>query len=181
MKPMYAVVSLLDQGHYRQVEDLWDELRRHCGVEGVYQTPFPHFSYHVAHGYNLVTLQASLQRFARNTPPFRVRTAGLGIFTGQHPVVYIPVVRSPELTALHEALWPEADATATRSIDHYHPDLWVPHITVGQGDLCHENLGDVVQLLNQRSLNWNVTVDNLAVISSSGSAEGLHFKVQLGA
>jgi hypothetical protein len=46
---MHGVVSLLDAAHYQAVESLWAELAA-CGLRGVYVTPFPHFSYHVAAG-----------------------------------------------------------------------------------------------------------------------------------
>jgi hypothetical protein len=47
---MHGVVSLLDAAHYQAVESLWAELAAACGLRGVYVTPFPHFSYHVAAG-----------------------------------------------------------------------------------------------------------------------------------
>ena len=179
MVPMYAVVSLLDEAHYRQVEELWDQLKDHCCIAGIYRTPFPHFSYHVAPGYDLALLRTRLEQFARTTPPFRVRTAGLGIFTGPNPVIYMPVVRSPLLSALHQALWPAVEETATGGLTYYQPDLWIPHITLGHGDLCHENLGPVVQFLNQKSLVWEIAIENLAVISSTGSPDGLYLKLPL--
>ncbi len=42
---MHGVVSLLDCHYSQVVEDLWAELERRFGVDGVYVTPYPHFSY----------------------------------------------------------------------------------------------------------------------------------------
>ncbi len=42
---MHGIVSLLDDQHYQLVEDLWAELKQEFAVEGVYITPYPHFSY----------------------------------------------------------------------------------------------------------------------------------------
>ena len=82
MKPLYAVVSLLDAPSYGLVEQLWSELRQRCGIAGIYKTPFPHFSYHVAAEYDMNRLESRLRTLARRMAPFRVCTSGLGIFTG---------------------------------------------------------------------------------------------------
>jgi len=50
---VHAVVSLLDQSHYEKVEALWSELASRFGLRGIYRTPYPHFSYHVAAGYDV--------------------------------------------------------------------------------------------------------------------------------
>lgn len=102
---MHGVVSLLDSTYYRVVEDLWAELERAFAVDGVYVTPYPHFSYQVAPQYDIEGLEAILRHFAFNSAAFQVRTTGLGIFTGVSPVLYISVVRSPELTRFHKRLW----------------------------------------------------------------------------
>jgi 2'-5' RNA ligase len=180
MAPLFAVVSLLDEPHGRQVEKLWTELAQRCGVHGIYATPFPHFSYHVATSYDLTRLEAALRRAARQLRPFRVRTTGLGIFQGKTPVVYVPVVRSPELTALHRRLWPLIDKAAGGTLDYYRPEHWVPHITLGHGDIQPEHLPDVVRVLSEHDLTWELTVSNLAVISSSGAPQGLHMRIPLG-
>jgi hypothetical protein len=75
---MHGVVSLLDDEHWRAVEALWAELRDRFGLRDVPVVPFPHFSYHVAADYDFDALEATLDRFAAATPPFRVRAGGLG-------------------------------------------------------------------------------------------------------
>ncbi len=180
MTPMYAVVSLLDEKHYRLVEQIWDDLRLRCGVHGIYATPFPHFSYHVAPGYDMKRLETLLRRTARSVEPFRVRTAGLGIFAGPSPVVHIPVVRDPALTRLQQKLWPRIDRMAAHSLAYYHPDQWVPHITLGHGDLGPSNLAGVVEHLGAGTYSWEILIDNLAVISSTGTLDGLHMRFPLG-
>jgi 2'-5' RNA ligase len=102
---MHGVVSLLDSTHYEQVERLWAELEARFGVRGVYMTPYPHVSYHVAAAYDLARLEPILRALAGETAPFRVRTAGLGVFTGAQPVLYLPVVRTVPLSHLHARLW----------------------------------------------------------------------------
>jgi hypothetical protein len=180
MTPIYAVVSMLSESHCRQVEELWAELKQRCGIHGILATPYPHFSYHVAAGYDLLGLDALLRRVARGLSPFRVRTAGLGVFTGHAPVVHIPVVRSAELAALHGRLWPQIERRASGSVGYYHPDQWLPHITLGHGDICQANLPEVIRQLGARDFSWEIPIDNLAVISSSGAGSGLHLQIPFG-
>jgi len=105
-----------------------------------------------------------LRRFAASKTSFKVRTGGLGIFTGPQPVLYIPIVRSPELTQFHEALWQEIFNTCSGIEDYYHPAHWVPHITIGIGDMNKDNLSQIVRFLVERDFNWELTVDNVVLV-----------------
>ncbi len=174
---MQAVVSLLDDHSYELTETLWRELETRFGLRGVYATPHPHFSYHVAHNYDPGGLVPGFGRLARATAPFQVRTSGLGIFAGKSPVLYIPVVRSPALTRFHQALWSELAACAAGSLAYYDPDHWLPHITLGCGDLRADMLPEVVRLLAGRDFNWTITVNNLAhIVEDADQGQRLGFK-----
>jgi hypothetical protein len=165
---MQAVVSLLDDDHYLLTETLWRELDTTFGLRGVYTTPHPHFSYHVARSYAPELLRDRLNRLARSTSPFQVKASGLGIFTGCSPVLYIPVVRSPGLTQFHQALCAELATCAAGSASYYLPDAWMPHITIGFGDMPGDVLAEAVRLLAARDFNWTITMDNLAHIVEDG-------------
>lgn len=176
---MHGIVSLLDSLHYQYTEDLWTELRQEFGVQGVYVTPYPHFSYHVASDYDVEMLAPILNSVATNQPPFQVSTSGLGIFTGKAPVLYIPVVRNPSLTQFHETLWRELSNTGNKIQTYYHPKHWIPHITIGFGDLNSDTLAHVVHYLSGRDFNWEITVDNLALIYDSGIGQKVHYRYKL--
>jgi 2'-5' RNA ligase len=170
---MHAIVSLLDNKHYQLVEDLWAELEREFSVHGVYITPYPHFSYHVAQHYDVDELESTLKRITSNITTFQIRTGGLGMFTGAHPVLYIPVVRNQELTELHQELW-EVIPTADSGVqEYYHPDQWMPHITIGFGDMNKDNLSRIIPWLAERAFNWEITINNLALIYDTGTKQEL--------
>jgi len=170
---MEGIVSLLDDKHYQLVEDLWTELVREFETRDVYVTPYPHFSYHIAAHYDIESLTPIIERITSNIATFQVRTSGLGIFTGATPVIYIPVVRSLELTQLHEALWQEISPTASGTQEYYHPNQWMPHITIGFGDINKENLPSIVRWLNERDFTWEITVNNIAYIQDTGTEQVL--------
>jgi len=162
---MHGLVSLLPQPFYHEVELLWDELERECGLVGVRQTPFPHFSWTVSERVNESALQAALNRLAHQMKPFTISTAGVGIFPGDKPVVFIRVVKSPALFSLHEAILAAVREPLGGALNPlYEPDVWVPHITLALEDVTEVNLGAIVRLLAGRDLHWKMQIDNLAFI-----------------
>lgn len=168
---MDAVVSLLDEQHYGLVEDLWRELEQRFGMRGIYVTPFPHFSYQVAEHYDVNRLAPVLERFAAGTRPFTVRTGGLGLFTGSFPVLYVPVVRTLQLSTLHQKLWEQVSPTADGASPHYAEDSWQPHITLGHGDLEPDRLAAVTRYLVDRDFSWELQVTNVALIHDTGQEQ----------
>lgn len=170
---MHAIVSLLDDDHYQLIEDLWAELKQEFSVQGVYVTPYPHFSYQVAQDYDLDLLEPIFERITSNITTFKVRTSGLGIFTGASPVLYIPVVRSLELTQLHQELWEETSTASSGVQEYYHLDQWMPHITIGFGDINKDNLSQIIPYLVNRVFNWEITINNIALIYDTGTKQEL--------
>ena len=177
---MHGVVSLLEDTYYRLVEDLWAELEKEFGVRGVYATPYPHFSYQVASGYDSEVLEPILHDFASRNSPLQIHAGGLGIFTGTSPVLYIPVVRTQELSRFHAALWKEISPAGTGIVDYYTPENWMPHITIGFADLNRDKLSQIVHHLSERNFSWQMTVDNLALIYDTGSKQDLRSRFNFG-
>lgn len=166
---MHGIVSLLDDDHYKMVEDLWAGLEESLGLRGIYTTPFPHFSYHVAEHYDVDLLEPILQEFATQTPPFEVLTTGLGIFTeGLNPVLYVNVARSPILSKMNAALWALTTDVSAGIVEYYHPEQWVPHITLSYGDIKRENLAEAVGVLSEWDFTWQVRIDNVALLFNAG-------------
>src|ERR1700693_1966009 len=177
---MHGIVSLLDNDHNQLIEEIWAELEREFSVHGVYITPYPHFSYYVAQAYDIDKIELVLQRITSNITTFNVKTSGLGVFTGTSPVLYIPVVRSLELTQLHEELWQEISPVSSGAQEYYNPDQWMPHITIGFGDISKDNLSQIIPFLAERDFNWEITVNNIALIYDTGTKQELksHFDIK---
>ena len=176
---MHGVVSILEEPHYGQVAQLWAELKHRFGIGNPKATAVPHFSYHIAPVYNLDALKQILQETAVSTPPFIVKTTGIGIFPGEKPVVYIPVARTPGLMALHHALWPRLEAIAQDAPDYYAAANWFPHITLGHSDITSDNLGAIVTWLNSQPLTWEIQVTNLTLLHDNGDRHVPLHQVQL--
>ena len=171
---MNGIVSLLDADHEVMVRTLWSELERDFDVKRVREeVPFPHITYQGARRYALKRMDTILERLARETAPFTVRTAGLGIFGGPHPVLGITVVRDRALDDFHRRVWNAVGDAASELAPNYAPgDRWMPHITLAQGDLTTENLPAIAGALGQRTFEWDIHLDNLAFFNESEQVAG---------
>jgi len=67
----------------------------------------------------------------------------------------------------HEALWQEISSIGWGMEDYYHPSRWIPHITLGIGDINKDNLPHIVRFLAERDFNWEITIDNIGLVYGS--------------
>src|SRR5947209_8511347 len=146
---MQGVVSLLDDRHYARVEAIWEELGQKFDVRGMYVVTYPHFSFQVAEQYDDGACETALRELAARTRPFRVRTAGLGVFTVASPILYIPDEWVPHITLAHGDIDPDklAEIVRTLSRRNFHWELTVNNLALiydtgkEQGVRCRFNFG----------------------------------------
>lgn len=150
------------------------------GLQGIYSAPYPHISYHSAANYPDKQIKNLLEQVTPQVTPFCVQTAGLGIFTGARPILYVPVVRSQALDACHRLLFPSLTALAEGENVHYRPERWLPHITLAHSDLSHELLPEVVHYLAQQSFAWELELSNMALVYTDAQEQGLKFQLDFG-
>jgi len=178
---MHGLVSLLDKTHYTLVEEIWQELEKDCGLEGIHVTPLPHFSWQIAEDYDWDALSLALQDIAAKAQPFTVRTGGLAFFPGERPVAYIPVVRTRELSEIHEMMWERTSPISTSASPYYSPPFWMPHISLAYSDLNAENLHCLLNKLAFRAFNWEIEIDNLTLIyEPDGTIGQIRYRVEFG-
>ena len=161
---MHGLVSLLPAPYYEEVKLIWKELRETYGLRGIEITPFPHFSWQIAENYDFTELGFIMQEVCTRTAPIKVRTSGLGIFTGPKPVIFIPVIKNNSLTKVHKDIWNLALDYSTGLSNLYHPDLWMPHISLAYEDVDPRIVGQITGALADKDLIWEMNIDNLALI-----------------
>ncbi len=175
---MHGIVSLLSSKYTEQVNTLWDELENRFDIRGVRVTPFPHFSWQIAESYQIDWIEATLHTIAERTQPFTVRTTGLGIFSGEHPVIYIPLIKTAELVAYHRLVWEALEENSEVLSPYYDPEHWVPHITLAFMDVTPQNVGPILQWLSFQTYNWEWQVDHLAFLHQEpGGVAKLQYQV----
>lgn len=177
---MHGLVSLLPTPFYAQVEETWQELERDFGLVGIRVTPYPHFSWHIAEDYDFQRLEAIMRGIAAQVRPFVVHTTGLALFTGEKLVIYVPIVKTARLVELHALIWEHTAQVSQGRSAYYAPEFWMPHISLAYEDVNRDNLGRVVERLAFRSFDWEMVIDNVALIyEPTGKIGELKFKAEL--
>ena len=96
---------MLPEPYYTRVEILWQMLEQNFGLHGIRVVRYPHFSWNIAEEYPPEELKVAAEELAAQIPPFIFETAGIGLFTGPQPVIYIPLVKTAEMVAYHQKIW----------------------------------------------------------------------------
>lgn len=161
---MYAIASLLDPEPAHAVETLWARFEMHCGLVGIKTAPLAHFTWVAAEGYEPTTVQRVLWEIASQVRPFRARTAGLGLFTGPLPVVYISLVKDEKLMALHKLLWERTLPYAITPNSHYDPSSWIPHVTLALHEADAGQLGCAISDIAFQPIELEISVDHFAML-----------------
>jgi 2'-5' RNA ligase len=165
---MLAITSLLSQPHVLHINGIIKQLEEKFGIDDVQATLDPHLTYQLAGVRKLSALKHVLAEVAAATEPFPAFTTGLGVFPGERPVIYIPVLRSDALNALHRRIL-TATAPLCLATDKFStPDRWLPHISLALHDTTPDLLGPVLSFLNQETYNLEITIDNLAILRQDG-------------
>ena len=179
MSEIRGVVSLLDDQHTTLVESIWRELEMDCGLTGIQVTPIPHFTWQVVEKYNWDVLEEKIQQLSSDLEPFYVHTTGLSFFSGESPVAYIPIIRTKNLSEIHEFIWHTSSPAAVNPAAYYSPELWMPHITLAIFDVDRETIQCIVSKLAFRNLDWKIRINSLlAVAQPEGKCVETRFEYQ---
>lgn len=173
---MDAIVSLLDETHGRRLEEIWSDLSARFGLTSGFTTRYPHFSFLSAETVDAASVDRALSALARGLETLTVRTAGLGYFPGDTPVIFLPVVRTIELSRIHAAIWNDCRGSVVDPSPIFSPETWLPHITLALDGLTEIDPAPVIEWLAGHDLAWTIPIDNLAVISSDGECRQFDFR-----
>src|SRR6476661_457032 len=164
---MFAITSLLNPRNAQRISRIIKDLEVQFGLDDVQATPDPHLTYLLTGTRRIKELKEVLREVAATTPPFSAFTTGLGVFPGENPVIYIPVLRSNDLNLLHQRVL-DVTAPLCRPSAYYKPDRWLPHISLALHDTTPDILGPVLRHLNQETYNLRMNVNNIALLHKKG-------------
>jgi 2'-5' RNA ligase len=160
---MQAIISRLDQNTSKIVRNLWGKLYDECGLNAIYTIPTPHVTWFAADEIDLDLSLPLLSEIAEGSMAFTLHTFGLGIFSGEKPVLYLPMVKTLEMIHLHCKIWEQLESHAKAKKLYYSPKMWVPHITLALKDLTRENMACAVNAIGFDPIELYVVIDNLIV------------------
>lgn len=169
MNEMYAIISELDHDSSVVVKNLWARLRDACGLREIYNLPTPHFSWLVAEALDLAQAKAIIADLAAQHLMITSHVFGLGIFSGDRPVLYLPIVKSQAMIDLHNQIWDKLGSMADRANGYYSPAFWLPHITLAINDLRRENLACALESVAFEPVELTISAENLILVVQKGS------------
>jgi len=158
-----GIVFLLDELNHARIERLWDQMEREFGVPKGYPGALPHFTVHLAAAYDLEATHSLVEEIANTRAPFAVTTTGLGVFTGELPILYIPVIRTRTLDELHLRLHRSLAPHCSGHVPYYAPESWMPHVSIGQVNITPAVLPPLLAWLSQQPLSWEMAAATLAI------------------
>lgn len=143
---MYSIISTLDPDANARVSHLrywlikkYDILEKTVILE-------PHLSWLGAGGLNPAQVGDILMRYSQSITPIHLAATGFGIFTGEEPVLYLPVIKTAELVRVHNGLWTSLESQLTDEVVYFRPDEWLPHISLFY--FTKETLGPLGSILS---------------------------------
>ncbi|MEP6870309.1 MAG: 2'-5' RNA ligase family protein [Anaerolineaceae bacterium] len=164
---MPGILFLLDRTSDDRIEQLWDQMEREFGVAKGYPGALPHLTVHLAAAYDLTATQTVVEELANDCAPFDVTTAGLGVFTDELPILYIPVTRTRILDDLHLRLYRSLAPHCSGHVPYYAPEKWMPHVSIGQVNISPDVLPSLLAWLSHQPLSWEMSAATLAIGENS--------------
>ncbi|HBL60086.1 MAG TPA: 2'-5' RNA ligase [Cyanobacteria bacterium UBA8803] len=164
MKRLFFIALLPPQ----QIQDCTNEIKEYFAQ--VYssrgaQTSPPHITLQPPFEWQLdelPTLEQSLRTFTESQSPVPIILKGFGAFVPR--VIYINVIKTPELIAVQSSL----AAYLETSLGIVHPDSqrrpYSPHITGAYKDLTKQNFRAAWPEFEHRPLEFNFTVSQLTLL-----------------
>ncbi len=154
---------LLDEATESGVDRLWDSMEREFGIAKGFPGALPHLTIHLAGSYDLEATRPVVEELATSHGPFEVETTGLGVFTGETPILYVPVIRTRALDKLHGELYSLLAPHCGEHVPYYAPRSWMPHITIGHANITPEVLPALLAWLSRQPLSWQGHATTIAI------------------
>lgn len=175
----YGIVALLDSEHERFIKTIWQEIEGEFDIRLPFKNPIPHITHIQAGKINEAQLKNALTKFAEAQASYSIRTAGIGIFTGERNALYISVVRTPNLTAIQTNLIASLAGAVEDFAETHLVNNWMPHITLVMGLSDKDKLASIVKRLAQRNFAWEFKVSRLALLDMTKDDDSAPFRVEL--
>jgi hypothetical protein len=176
---MLAIASLISLNTYPESKALWDSIEDRCSAFGYVKNRIPHFSWQVAVDYDLQSMIPAVTALASTWQEFSISTAGLGLFTGNSPVLYLPIIKTQNLLEKHKELWDLCSTFGTEVSSMYAPESWLPHITLVHQGFSLDNTTCIIKDLYLQKISLQFLVKKIEIIYQNNGNEGIKAEILL--
>jgi len=70
-----------------------------------------------------------------------------------------------ELERFHRRIWEAIAPVAVTPNKRYHPDRWIPHVTLAMEDLTPENIGPITAFLSAYKWKYTFKIEGLSWVT----------------
>lgn len=177
---IFALATIFQLNDVSPENPTWDTIREVFDRAEVPITALPHFSWHVANEYDEDEVEGNLSNLVKGFEPFAINIAGIGIFTAEVPVLYLPVTKTPIVSKLHGELWTILKSHSSVINPYYDPQVWIPHVTLTAGGASNDAICRVITELAHIPTSMELIVDHLALIYRNDRTSGISNFFQFG-
>jgi len=172
---MQAIATLLNRNTDEKTKKMWQDLEKTCDLSGIKIPQDPHFSWFVAEEFDEPGLKNEFLDLSTQLTEFEISTNGIGLFTGENPILYIPIVKTRKLLELHEEIWKLLSPLGVKLSAVYQPEHWIPHITITSDKTSPANIHCIVEAILHLPMTITIPVNNLALIYADEDSAGIKF------
>lgn len=176
---MQALIAEFDEKSNAKLRELWIEVGMSCGKEAEVKFPYPHFTWQGAGSYAVEDFEKALLKAFENHSSFIIKLAGLGIFTNQTPILYLNMVKTPLVCAIHQKITCLSKSYVTELEDYWLPDNWMPHLTLVEPGTSTKLLRGLMPCLMERPLDWVIEVVSFSLYSDEEGEWNRKFQIDL--
>ena len=166
---MYSIASLIES----DTTGPWQKLAHLCEYSGLTVDAIPHFSWQTAEKYQEKATKRELSLLADIVPPFKISTSGLGVFSNDHKILFLIIVKTREILEIHEMLWKELSVLAEQPKIHYSPEKWIPHISINLYKLEDSQFDCSFNELLKNNLQFEFVVKKFGLLFLTNQSAGI--------
>jgi len=161
---MYAIIFNFDKKSDKKIRKVFRFLKEKNLAPYMHESKnSPHIGTAIFDSYDEKLATTILPDFAEKHPPISLQFAGMGIFTGESPVIYFSPVVTNELLELHKELNTLMFPYINNPLSLYMPGNWMPHCTIGF-KFPKKNLSEIIHELNNIEFPIDFIINSFQLI-----------------
>ncbi len=170
--PTVGVMTLLEGEARNEALRLWRLFETEFGSVGVRTFAHPNLTFGAARCDDPRSLSMRLEALAQRLETFPVRISGVGFFDQPQNAAFLGVEKTPALEQVHRAVDEVLQRRCMEVLSVYRPASWVPHVTIGMGDLSREALERARTYFASYDRSFVYTARRITLVQSANAGPG---------
>jgi len=168
-----AITSILDTDADEITRKFWSSLIENCQILGFHLAPTPHLSWQTADNYDIDIVDKKINQITEIIRPFKVRTAGFGIFNDETYNLFLNISPTEELIKTHKLLW-ELFCNSSSTINPlYEPGVWLPHISISFLKIDLDDLLCGISSIIDKPLTFEISISSIDLLYATDDDFGI--------